>query len=133
MDAPLDFDAISLLYGATGLFAFYRLVQQRRSFFDHFVTAEDINLAWLVALFLLTPLAVLLHEAGHYFAAQYFGATEIELHHRGYWGFVRYSGGSLDDVNGGEIMYRQGGSRAEMWRLKSVPPVAFQSGTTEPD
>ena len=22
-------------------------------------------------------------------------------------------------------MYRQGGSRAEMWRLKSVPPVAF--------
>ena len=28
-------------------------------------------------------------------------------------------------VNGGEIMYRQGGSRAEMWRLKSVPPVAF--------
>ncbi len=29
------------------------------------------------------------------------------------------------DVNGGEIMYRQGGSRAEMWRLKSVPPVAF--------
>ena len=28
-------------------------------------------------------------------------------------------------VNGGEIMYRQGGTRAEMWRLKSVPPVAF--------
>ena len=36
-------------------------------------------------------------------------------------------------MNGGEIMYRQGGSRAEMWRLKSVPPVALQSGTTEPD
>ena len=32
---------------------------------------------------------------------------------------------SLTCVNGGEIMYRQGGSRAEMWRLKSVPPVAF--------
>ena len=31
-------------------------------------------------------------------------------------------------VNGGEIMYRQGGSRAEMWRLKSVPPVAFNQG-----
>ncbi len=31
----------------------------------------------------------------------------------------------LDPVNGGEIMYRQSGSRAEMWRLKSVPPVAF--------
>ena len=32
---------------------------------------------------------------------------------------------SASVVNGGEIMYRQGGSRAEMWRLKSVPPVAF--------
>ena len=42
-------------------------------------------------------------------------------------GRVRYCGarGQLTVVNGGEIMYRQGGSRAEMWRLKSVPPVAF--------
>ena len=28
-------------------------------------------------------------------------------------------------VKGGEIMYHQGGSRAEMRRLKIVPPVAF--------
>jgi hypothetical protein len=28
-------------------------------------------------------------------------------------------------VNGGEIMYHQGGSRAEIWRLKTVPPIAF--------
>ncbi|MDP6800897.1 MAG: hypothetical protein QF744_13870, partial [SAR202 cluster bacterium] len=25
-------------------------------------------------------------------------------------------------VKGGEIMYHQGGTRAEMWRLKIVPP-----------
>ncbi len=37
----------------------------------------------------------------------------------------RFSPEIRTDVNGGEIMYRQGGSRAEMWRLKSVPPVAF--------
>ena len=36
-----------------------------------------------------------------------------------------YIGQGAKSVNGGEIMYRQGGSRAEMWRLKSVPPVAF--------
>ncbi|MDP6663497.1 MAG: hypothetical protein QF477_05460, partial [SAR202 cluster bacterium] len=29
------------------------------------------------------------------------------------------------DVKGGEIMYHQGGTRAEMWRLKIVPPIAF--------
>ena len=43
-------------------------------------------------------------------------------------GFVRGYGFQVlrsSGVNGGEIMYRQGGSRAEMWRLKSVPPVAF--------
>ena len=28
-------------------------------------------------------------------------------------------------VNGGEIMYHRGGSSAEVWRLKTVPPVAF--------
>ncbi len=28
-------------------------------------------------------------------------------------------------MNGGEIMYHQGGSRAEKWRLKTVPPVTF--------
>ena len=29
------------------------------------------------------------------------------------------------DVNSGEIMYQRGGSSAEMWRLKTVPPTAF--------
>ena len=28
-------------------------------------------------------------------------------------------------VKGGEIMYHEGGSSAEVWRLKTVPPVAF--------
>ena len=28
-------------------------------------------------------------------------------------------------VNSGEIMYQRGGSSAEMWRLKTVPPTAF--------
>ena len=46
----------------------------------------------MVAIFLLTPLGVLAHEAGHYLTAEFYGATNVELHHRGYWGFVTYSG-----------------------------------------
>ncbi len=33
--------------------------------------------------------------------------------------------GAYRSVNGGEIMYQRGGSSAEVWRLKIVPPVAF--------
>ena len=88
-----DFNVVSLLYALAGAYTLYRLVQNRRSFFDRYVTAEDIDLAWMIALFLLTPIAVLVHEAGHYFMAQHFGATDIEIHHRGYWGFVTYQAG----------------------------------------
>ena len=31
-------------------------------------------------------------------AAHYFGATEVELHHRGYWGFVRYRAGDIGEL-----------------------------------
>jgi len=79
------------LYGVAGLYTFVRVVQLRRSFFDGIVTNDDIALAWAVSIFLLTPVGVLAHELGHYVTADYFGASDIELHHRGYWGFVSYS------------------------------------------
>jgi len=46
----------------------------------------------MVSLFLLTPIGVLAHEAGHHLTAEFYGATNVELHHRGYWGFVTYNG-----------------------------------------
>ena len=85
-------DVISILYGLVGAFTLFRLVQQRRSLFDRIVTKEDIHLVWLISMFLLTPLGVLAHEAGHYFTAEYYGASNVELNHRGYWGFVTYNG-----------------------------------------
>ena len=91
-DSVLSGDTVSVLYGLVGVFTLFRLVQQRSSFFDRIVTEEDMQLVWLIAFFLLTPLGVLAHEAGHYFAAEYYGATNVELNHRGYWGFVTYSG-----------------------------------------
>ena len=81
----------------------YRLVRERRSFLDGVVTREDVTLVWMVAIFLLTPVAVLLHEAGHYLAARHFSAEEIQLHLRGYWGFVTYPPGPTFDA-GKEVM-----------------------------
>lgn len=76
-----------------GIYTLYRLFSNRASFFDHVVTREDINLIFMIGIFVLTPLGVLVHEAGHYFTAKTLGATAIELHHRGYWGFVTYTPG----------------------------------------
>lgn len=86
------------MYALAGVFTLYRLVQNRKSFFDRWVTNEDVSLAWMVAIFLLTPLAVLTHELGHYFVANHFGATGIDLHHRGFWGFVTFQPGPAFDT-----------------------------------
>lgn len=88
---PLLDNLFSVLYGVAGLVTFVRVVQARQSFFDRIVTNEDISLAWGVSLFLLTPVGVLAHELGHYLTADYLGASDVQLHHRGYWGFVSYS------------------------------------------
>ena len=98
MQIQSDFDVVSLLYALAGVFTLYRLVQNRKSFFDNTLTYEDISLAWMVAIFLLTPIAVLTHELGHFFVAKHFGATGLELHHRGYWGFVTYQPGPAFDT-----------------------------------
>lgn len=88
----LSYDVISIIYGLAGAITFFRLVKHRHAFFDRIVTREDRHLAWAVSLFLLTPLGVLAHEAGHHLTAEFYGATNVELHHHGYWGFVTYNG-----------------------------------------
>ena len=92
------FNLVSVLYGVAGIYTLVITFRRRRSLFNHFVTGEDIRLAWMVAIFILVPLGVLVHEWAHFLAAQYFGATEIELHHRGYWGFVRYSANEIHGI-----------------------------------
>ena len=95
---PLFYDAVSLLYGLVATYTLVRLVKQRHSFIKQGVTEEDIHLAWMIAMFLLTPVGVLAHEAGHYLTAKFYGATNIEIHHRGYWGFVTYQPGPAFDA-----------------------------------
>ena len=108
MLSSTGFNAVSLLYAVAGAFTAYRLIRERRSFLDGVMTREDVTLAWMVALFLLTPVAVLLHEAGHYFIARHFGADEVQLHLRGYWGFVTYRPGPTFDA-GKEIIVAAAG------------------------
>ena len=98
----------------------YRLVQNRKSFFDDSVTYEDIGLAWMVAIFLLTPVAVLTHELGHYFVAKHFGATGLELHHRGYWGFVTYQPGPAFDTGKKLMVSAAGPAVSVLWGFLSL-------------
>ena len=96
---PFNSDIISIMYGLAGLYTLYSLYANRISFFDRVVTSSDINLAFMVAIFVLTPMGVLLHEAGHFFTAKAFGATQIEMHFRGYWGYVSYIKGPGFDMS----------------------------------
>ena len=97
MDSLTEFNLTSIIYGLASLYTLFVVVKQRHTFFDRTVTRADINLTWPVALFVLTPFGVLAHELGHYMMADFYGANNIELHHRGYWGFVSYTG-SFDTI-----------------------------------
>ena len=79
---PLVGVIFSVLMGLAGLYTLYRLFVNRVSFFDQVVTDEDISLIYMVAFFVLIPLGVLFHEAGHYFTGKTLGATGVELHYR---------------------------------------------------
>ena len=84
------FNLFALGYLAIGAFTLHRLVRNWRSFLGKTYTYYNLGLVWPVAIFVLTPLGVLVHELAHYFSAIHYGATEVELHYRVYWGFVTY-------------------------------------------
>ena len=71
----------------------FTLVQLRRhwrEFWDDTVSVLDRQLAGSVALFLLVPVGVLLHEFGHMLAAWSTGSQVLGLHYFIYWGYVSY-------------------------------------------
>ena len=84
------FNLITFGYLAIGAVTLYRLVRNWHSFFSKSLIYYDRELVWPVALFVLGPIGVLAHELAHYFFAIHYGATEVELHYRVYWGFVTY-------------------------------------------
>ncbi|MEO1519629.1 MAG: hypothetical protein AAFU78_02465 [Cyanobacteria bacterium J06633_2] len=82
------FDWISLIYSVLSLDTLRRLVKHWSSFWDAQVTSLDRFLIQRVAVFLLIPIGVLLHEAGHAIATWQVGGTVIEFQWRVFWGYV---------------------------------------------
>jgi len=85
------FNLIAFGYLAIGAVTLYRLVRNWHSFFSKSLIYYDRELVWPVALFVLGPIGVLVHELSHYFFAIHYGASEVEMHYRVYWGFVTYA------------------------------------------
>lgn len=91
VDGP-TFDIMSLLYGLWALYTLVQLVRNWGALFDARLTEQDTNLAIQAGFLLLTPIGVLLHEIGHYVVAQSYGAQQLAISFRLYWGFVSYVG-----------------------------------------
>lgn len=86
--SPFGFDVISIVYLVIAAMVVWRLVQNWSSFWDDFVTGEDLSLAASVAFFVLLPIEVFAHEAGHAIATWLLGGTVVEFSWRVYWGFI---------------------------------------------
>jgi hypothetical protein len=97
LGAPADL--LSVLYALAALYTLWQLPSRWRSLTDSTYTADDRNLAGRIGFLLLTPIGVLLHELGHLAFATAFGARDISLSYRIYWGFVSYRGqrGAADE------------------------------------
>jgi hypothetical protein len=59
------FDVISFFYALRSLYVLWRLFRNWNDFWDAEVTSSDRSLANEIAFFVLIPLGVFLHEAGH--------------------------------------------------------------------
>lgn len=89
MSLPLLYnDLVPLFYALGGLRALGRLIKTWKSFWDTEVTSADRALAGELALFVLIPFGVFLHNAGQLLAIQLAGGHVIEFQWRVMWGFV---------------------------------------------
>jgi hypothetical protein len=85
-------DLLSLLYLIAAAYTLWQLPSRWRALIDDEYTADDRNLAGRIGFLLLTPIGVLIHELSHMAAAYAFGARDISLSFRVYWGYVQYRG-----------------------------------------
>ena len=82
------FDILALLYSVQGLFALWRWIRSWREFWDETVTQAERSLAGQIAFFILIPLGVFLHEAGHAVATWQVGGQVVDFQWRVFWGYV---------------------------------------------
>ncbi len=90
---------LTLLLVAAGVATLVGLGRSWRSFWDAELTSADRRRAVQVAIFVIPPLAVLVHELGHVVAARVVGAEVVGFHYRFFEGSVTIVGrlGPLED------------------------------------
>lgn len=86
------FDLISFIAILICAKALWQLLQNWSEFWDTQVTFKDRELAQQLAVFLLIPISVLLHEIGHSLATWQVGGTVSTFQWRFYWGYIIPSG-----------------------------------------
>jgi len=100
---------VDVVMGLAALATLVTLVRSRRTFFDRDFTAEDKRLATQVAVFLIPPVVVLIHELGHVAAVLSVGARVVSFH----YGFFEGAVGAVGNI-----------SPAQGWWISLVGNVA---------
>jgi hypothetical protein len=91
---PIDLQssAVDVVMGLAALATLVTVVRARRTFFDRDFTGEDKRLATQVAVFLMPPIVVLIHELGHVGAVMTVGAEVLGFHYGFFEGAVTVGG-----------------------------------------
>ena len=89
---PDLFQIISLVMALVAARTLYVTVRDRRQLFDDRFTSADRQQLSQAAFFLLLPLSVLLHEAGHAIAVRAFGGTVTGFGYYVFYGYVAHEG-----------------------------------------
>jgi len=82
------FNVLSLIYAGVALLTLGRLLRRGRSVFHEPLRLDDARLLSAAAFYLLTPLAVALHELGHAALVYALGGRIVDVHFMLYWGYV---------------------------------------------
>jgi len=83
---------VDLVLGMAALATLVMVVRSRRTFFDRRFTAADKRLSTQVAVFVIPPVVVLVHELGHVAAVMAVGARVTGFHYGFFEGAVAYVG-----------------------------------------
>jgi tetratricopeptide (TPR) repeat protein len=82
------FNVISLVYAGVAVLTLVRLLRRGRAVFGAPLRPDDARLLSAAAFYLLTPLAVALHEMGHAVLVYALGGRIVDVHFLLYWGYV---------------------------------------------
>ncbi len=87
-----SFDLISVFAVLIATQTLWQLSQNWTNFWDDRITGQDREIAQRLAIFILIPIGILLHEVGHSLATWQVGGTVTTFQWRFYWGFIIPSG-----------------------------------------